>query len=167
MKIKCTHCGEEHELDGVAWSYKEPLQWWLLDDEERAKSELSPDWCIIHSSDEGTSFYIRGTLLLPLQNCEEHLSFGVWSSLSEKNFCEMEDTWDDPARTKLGPYFGWFASKMPFVPDSTYLECSVIQREPGTRPLIELQFDHPLTRLQREGVGAAQLQEIVRVLMHP
>jgi hypothetical protein len=167
MLIPCATCGEPHDIENVSWGFNEPRQWWSLSDEERANSELSSDWCIIESRDEGTSFYIRGLLEFTIQPLTRILCFGVWSSLSEKSFVEIETTWRDPERVKLGPYFGWLSNALPFVPDSMYLPCSVIQREPGRRPLIELHSGtHPLVQFQERGLYPDDLQSIFKVLMH-
>jgi hypothetical protein len=168
MQIRCATCGDLHDLENVSWGFNEPRQWWLLSDEERANSELSPDWCIIETRDEGASFYIRGFLELTIQPLTKKLTFGIWSSLSEKSFSEIQNTWHDPERVKLGPYFGWLSNALPFVPDSMLLPCSVIQREPGSCPLIELHpGTHELCEYQENGLSPADVQRIIKVVMHP
>lgn len=167
MKIKCSSCKKSHNLQEIAWGFNEPHQWGLLNKKERAKSELSPDYCLIDSA-EGVSFYIRGELLIPIRNTRKHLTLGVWSSLSKSSMSEIMKTWNDPQRVKRGPYFGWLSNAVPFVPDSMYLKASVVQRKPGVRPLVELKrCDHPLSVYQHMGIDRRDLQTILGKLMHP
>src|SRR5881398_1763911 len=94
-------------------------------------------------------------------------SGGVWCSLSEKSYLEVSDHWEDPARERLGPYFGWLCTKIPGYPDTAFLKTMVHQRAVGVRPWVELErTDHPLAVDQRDGIEEDRLRGIVIGLLH-
>jgi hypothetical protein len=167
MQFTCSCCRESHDLSQISFGADAPVQWRLLTEAERARSELGQEQCVIES-DEGRHFFVRACLEIPIQGVDDAFTWGVWTSLSEASFLEMSDHWEDPDRTRLGPYFGWLSTNVPEYPDSVFLRSRVHQRPVGFRPLIELDpSDHPLAVHQRQGIDATQLQAIVRRLLHP
>ncbi len=166
MEFTCSCCGRSHDISQISFGADAPVQWDLLTDAERAKSELWEEQCIVDSRD-GRHFFVRACLEIPIKATDQVFTWDVWTSLSEANFLEMADHWHDPARSKLGPYFGWLCSKIPEYPDTVFLKSRVHQRPVGLRPLIELEsIDHPLALHQREGVHLERLQEIVMKVLH-
>src|SRR5262249_35619753 len=112
--------------------------------------------------------FVRACLEVPVKGTDQTFTWGVWVSLSEKSFLDMSEHWEDPARTNLGPHFGWLCTKIPEYPDTMFLKTMVHQRAVGVRPRVELQpTDHPLAIHQRNGLEPAWLQEIVTRLLHP
>jgi hypothetical protein len=167
MKFKCATCGKLHDLSEISFGADAPVQWSLVTDGERARSELTPEQCVLESS-EGRHFFVRACLEIPIKESGRNFTWGVWVSLSEKSFSEMSAHWDDPERTKLGPYFGWLCTKVPEYPDTVFLKTHVHQRPVGFRPLVELEAtDHPLAVHQREGIGPAEMEAIVARVLHP
>jgi hypothetical protein len=177
MRFQCTKCGAEHDTEEISFGAPAPLQWNLLSAAERERSELGEEQCIIESQ-EGTSYYLRACLEIPIQDTERGFTWGVWCSLSEKNFAEIAAHWDDPQRESIGPHFGWLCTAVPLYPDTAFLKTTVHQRAPGFRPLVELEGTgyrpltelegsaHPLAIDQQQGISAARLQEIVTLLLH-
>lgn len=166
MKFRCKCCGEEHDLSELSFGADSPFQWAMISDAERAKSLLTPDQCVIESS-EGTSRYVRACLDIPIRGEDKAFSWGVWLSLSKKSFDEMHEHWTDPERTKLGPYFGWLSTRVPGYPDTMYLKTMVHQREVGQRPSVEVEpTEHPLALDQRRGVDPDWLRELAEDLLH-
>lgn len=166
MNFRCASCGKLHDLSEVSFGADEPFPWLVVTDEERARSELTPDICVLDST-EGRDFFVRACLQIPIKSSDRTFTWGVWVSLSEKSFVEMRDRWDDPERTGLGPYFGWFCTKLPEYPNTLSLKTHVHQRAVGLRPLVELEpTDHPLAVHQREGIEPAELQAMITRLLH-
>jgi hypothetical protein len=138
----------------------------LLSDEERERSELGADQCVMEST-EGTHYFIRACLDIPIIGADQPYTWGVWCSLSETNFWEASDHWSDPGRIRLGPYFGWLSAKIPFYPDTMFLKTLVRHQEVGLRPLVELEpTDHLLSVHQRQGIRLETIQRIVSCLLH-
>ena len=160
----CTSCGARHDLAEINFGADAPLQWEMLSPDERESSTLTADQCVIESR-EGSSFYIRGCLQVPIRETGRCFEWGVWCSLSERSFFEMQEHWTDPERASLGPYFGWLCTKIPMYPDTMYLKSMVHQRGVGLRPTVELEpSGHPLAVDQREGIETARLSRIVEEL---
>jgi hypothetical protein len=166
MKFSCSGCNEEHDLVDVSFGANAPAQWNLITDAERTESDITNDQCVIKTKDE-IHFFIRGCLQVPVKETNSPFVWGVWCSLSEESFFEIHDHWDDPNRTKLGPYFGWLCTKIPTYPDTVFLKARVHLREVGSRPLIELEkSDHLLSQHQHCGIPAQEMQKIVEEVMH-
>lgn len=83
-------------------------------------------------------------LRLPLIGApEECLGFGVWSTLSEKNFGRYIETFDSGEQEDLGPWFGWLSNRLKGYPDTLNLKCQVHPQSGRQRPWLELEpTDH-------------------------
>lgn|SRR5690606_34373245 len=113
------------------------------------------------------TFFIHALLYIPIKGSDKVFTWGVWCSLSERNYLEVLDNWENPGRAGMGPYFGWLCSRIPEYPDTMYLKTHVHQREVGLHPTVELeQTMHPLAIHQREGIDPNELNRIVSVLFH-
>jgi hypothetical protein len=166
MRFWCSTCGEEHDIEDISFGIDAPLQWDLLSEEERSRSELSGEQCEI-DSEEGRSFYLRARLEIPIRGSDQTFSWGVWCSLSEQSYNEICEHWDDPERSSIGPHFGWLCTKIPGYPDTAFLRTMVRQHNVGVRPTVELEpTNHPLAVDQRDGIEAERLKEVVIGLLH-
>lgn len=125
---------------------------------------LSEDFCVLH----GEHFFVRCVLELPIIGCRgQSMGFGVWSTLSEKNFLRYVETFDSGDQDGLGPWFGWFSNRLKGFPDTFNLRCQVHPRAGRQRPWIELEpTDHPLARGQREGVTLDRVLELHAINGH-
>ena len=99
---------------------------------------------------------------------DEPFVWGVWVSLSEASFSQYLDSYDEPRRAHLGPFFGWLSASFKVYPETEgSLKTHVHLRDDGVRPYIELEHtDHPLAREQRQGIDAARLAQIYAAYMH-
>ncbi|MBM4068236.1 MAG: DUF2199 domain-containing protein [Planctomycetes bacterium] len=166
MEFTCRTCGQRHDTGEISFGADAPAQWMLISDEEREKSELGGDQCVIEA-DGQRHYFVRACLEVPIQGAQQAFTWGVWVSLSEKSFREMSDHWKDPSRTSLGPYFGWLCTRLPEYPDTVFLKTMVHQRPVGLRPLVELdETDHPLSIDQRRDIEPARMQDIIRKVLH-
>jgi hypothetical protein len=166
MRFTCRTCGAEHDVENVSFGADAPLQWSLISDVERSNSSLSGEQCEIESR-EGRGFYIRACLEIPIRASDRSFTWGVWCSLSEKSYLEIGEHWEDPARTSIGPHFGWLCTVIPGYPDTAFLKTMVHQREVGTRPFVVLEpTEHPLAVDQRDGIEQDRLREMVMDLLH-
>jgi hypothetical protein len=124
MRFQCHICGAEHDMDQISFGADAPLQWSLLNDSERSRCLLTSDQCEIEST-EGKSLYIRACLEISIRGTNRMFTWGVWCSLSEKSYLEISEHWNNPARTNLGPYFGWLCTKIPEYPDTAFIKTMV------------------------------------------
>jgi hypothetical protein len=125
---------------------------------------LTEDFCII----DGKNYFIRCVLKLPLIGAPgEYFAFGVWSTLSKKNFDKYVESFDVGSDEDLGPWFGWFSNCLKLYPDTVNLKCQVHTQANRQRPWIELeQSDHPLARDAGEGITYERLAEIYSAYGH-
>lgn len=119
---------------------------------------LSEDFCVV----ENQHWFVRCIMELPLVGAPSAtFGFGVWASLSKKNFTSYVETFDRGEQGVLGPWFGWFANRLNGYPDTLNLKCQVYPQNGGRRPWIELGArEHPLAREAREGITFERLMEI-------
>jgi hypothetical protein len=167
--LKCASCGQLHKglfdlaADAPAhWrGPPEPEPNSALGDRTHA---LTHDFCII----EGEATFVRCVLRLPIVGAEnEFFAYGVWSSLSAKNFRLYHDTFDSNEQGELGPWFGWFSSSLKGYPETVGLKCKVHPQSDRKRPFIELEpSEHLLSVEQREGVTLDRLLEIFALNGH-
>jgi hypothetical protein len=165
---RCSRCEELHE-GLIEFGASVPDHW-------RGSDELSPnsavatsenfvseDLCVIDNKD----FFVRCILRLPLlRSGGDYYAYGVWSTLSKKNFMTYVEHFDSGTYDDAG-WFGWFATGLPGYPETRGLKCNVIPQPGRQRPLIELQeTDHPLYREQRDGIGYDRLLEIYALYGH-
>ncbi|HET7788963.1 MAG TPA: DUF2199 domain-containing protein [Myxococcales bacterium] len=69
---------------------------------------LSEDFCVL----EGQHYFVRCILPIPILGSGGlHFAYGVWSTLSEKNFRRYVETFDTGNQGGLGPWFGWFSNQ--------------------------------------------------------
>jgi len=159
----CASCGERH--DELPMSYGAPApEYWTDDLLEDDESGLSFDQCVI----KGEWFFVYGLIELPVVDCDEAFSWGVWVALSKENYDRMAELWETPGRESEPPYFGWLSTQLPvYSPTTINLKTHVHTRPLGERPFIELEpTDHPLAVEQRGGITRARVEEIADVLLH-
>ena len=125
---------------------------------------LSEDFCVL----DGKHYFVRSILALPLIGAVgQHFAFGVWSTLSKKNFALYMETFDSGEQSALGPWFGWFSNRLKGYPDTFNLKCQVHPQGERKRPWLELEeTDHPLARESREGISFDRLLEIYSLYGH-
>jgi len=161
--ITCPSCGAAHS--GIFdLACDKPIHWpgpaEYSPNSIRSTSShfLSQDFCAL----EGEDFFVRCVLELPIQGAQdESFSFGVWSSLSQKNFALYAEQFDRDDNETLGPWFGWFSNRLDGYPNTLNLKCQVHPRSGRCRPLIKLEpMDHPLACEQRDGITLDRLLEI-------
>lgn len=104
----------------------------------------------------------------PRRPWSSEFEWGVWVSLSQRNFLRMHELWHTPGRENEPPYFGWLSTEIPvYRPSTLSLKTQVHTRPVGERPLIELEpTDHPLAVEQRAGITVARVQEFAELLLH-
>lgn len=162
----CGACGQLHE--GLPFSYfiPAPAPWEVLSRRERWRSVLDEETCVIRNK-EGTFYYIRGNIEIPVLDGPHPFSWTVWVSLSEANFRRAGELWEQPGRENEPPYFGWLGVELPYPTSTLHLKALVHTQPVGQRPLIEMEeTDHLLAVEQRNGITLAGVQAIAEVALH-
>ena len=162
--FKCSACDEWHDELPMSFGANAPYWYDVIAPEERKRrAELSSDQCVI----DGEHYFVRGVLEIPIIDGDESFTWGVWVSLSEKNFERMSESWEMLGREREPPYFGWLSTALPCYPDTLNLKTHVHTRPVGERPSIELEpTEHPLAIEQRNGITMARVKEIAVCVLH-
>ena len=161
--FKCSKCGEVHVgLPDLAFG--SPFYYDAMSDQERQQSAtITADTCVINDED----FFVRGLLEIPVHGRDTTFAYGVWVSLSKKNFVRYQELFEATDRLDEPPYFGWFSNKLPGYPDTLNLKTQVRLRPYPSRPSIVLEeTDHPLALEQRNGISLDRLREILEANAH-
>jgi len=112
-------------------------------------------------------FYVRARIALRIRETGDEFAWVVWASLSRKSYRELRAKWRDPGRRRLGPYFAWLVTSLPYEPSTLLLKAKF---NPGSYPErghLDLEpTDHPLAIEQREGMALARVQEIAERAIH-
>lgn len=136
----------------------------LSDEDKQSIAMLSDDLCTIEDT-EGTDYFVRVVLELPIHGIEEPFLWGIWVSLSQENFERYTSTWGE--HDESDSYFGWFSNRLPYYRDTVNLKTNVRPRNGGARPYIELQpSDHPLSIHFQDGLTVQEAQTIAEEAMH-
>lgn len=159
----CPSCGSTHS--GVFDLACNKPDFWQGPEEQRPNSEvlssnniLTEDFCIL----DAQHYFIRCVLRLPIIGAaDQYFGYGVWSTLSEKNFKLYLDTFDSGEQGNLGPCFGWFSNRLKGYANTLNLTCQVHPQAGRKRPWIELEDTrHQLAIEQRKGITFDRLLEI-------
>lgn len=160
----CSVCGEKHAGLPLSYGADAPYYYDVIATEERAqRAEISSDQCVI----DDEHFFVRGCVEIQILETKELFVWGVWVSLSEENFCRVQDLWLSPERISEPPYFGWLSTSLPCYPETLSLKTHVHTRAVGERPLIEIEpTEHPLSLEQRNGITLNRVREIAETIFH-
>ncbi len=161
--VKCSECGQIHS-GSPSFSFQAPAPY--LEQSEKVKNDgqLGSDLCR-YSDDDGLHNFIRVVLEIPINGVEEPFLWGVWVSLSEKNFNRYVETSDAPDESDR--YFGWLCNYLPFYKNTYALKTTAHPRANGQRPYIELEkSDHELSVDFYKGISIEKAKKIWALCLH-
>jgi hypothetical protein len=131
-------------------------------------AKLSSDLCTITEHD-GTDYFIRTVLEVPIRGAADPFTWGVWVSLSEKSFNRYVETYDNPVEGD--GFFGWLCNRLPHYSETIGLATDVRVQPGGMRPTVHLHQGgsstaHQLVIDQREGIDVSKAQELAEHVTH-
>jgi len=163
ISYKCSCCGEVYDEVPLCFGGEFPDYYFSVPSEERnERIELKESLCVVDKA----HFFHRGRLIIPIIDHPEDLVFNVWASISEDNFSNRMDFWEDPERVKQSPYFGWLQTLVPTYGDTLNIKTTAIEQEVGIIPLIKVfEENHPLTIDQEKGITYKKALEKVETIL--
>ncbi len=160
--FQCRCCGKSFNgIFDIAYDHPDP---WLHgsfrdndgDDVRVGNDILGSDFCI-----QGTDYFVRGLIEIPVLETEKRFAFGVWSTLHEDNFEAYLKAYGTEDELLIGPYFGWLANDLPHYGNGTFLKTEVVFRSVGQRPRFNVWDDRStLVRDQENGISFDQLLDL-------
>ena len=165
--FKCSCCGEIHE-GSPSFGFNAPDPYASLSEEQKsAMGKITDDFCSIEHS-EGTDYFIRAVLEVPIQGVKVPFLWGVWVSLSEKSFRRYEETYRAPVQGEV--FFGWVCNRISLYPYEQSRPSDVVIQVGGNRPKVVLHTgaseDDPLVVDQVNGISVVKAQELAERAMH-
>ena len=160
----CQKCGERHETLPLSFSVKAPFAVTQIPAcEMDRRVVITPDQCVI----DDTMFFVRGRIVVPVQELQEPFIWGVWAQVTPKTFYRTHLMWNAEGREREEPHRGWMNTSLPFYGNTLQLEVRIQTQVVGRRPHFEIvSEEHPLGREQRSGITLARLEEIASLLLH-
>ncbi len=90
-QIRCSHCGELHDIGEIEASFELPDAYFELSDEEReSRGILKGDFCQLDER-----YFIRSLIPVPVLGQEDEYCWGVWVELSKSDFLIAWDNYDE------------------------------------------------------------------------
>lgn len=155
--IRCSECGEEHDLSGIEPSYWRPDAFLALSESEvESQVKQTKDYCIIYSKQAGGAprCFVRGVLPVAIRAQSEDIRWGLWVEMHPAQFDRVWRLWDDSDQNQEPPLVCWIANRIKRYPDTLGLPGSLQLESPATRPTIRLApgLEHPFAREAATGV---------------
>jgi len=155
MTYKCEVCGKVHD-EWPSLAFNSPDNYLdYLNIENGVTVELSSDFCTIVHPDQ-TDRFIRAVLNQKVKGSCQNLSYGIWVSLSEKNFLAYQQGFGNNETDES--YFGWLCNVIPGYEFTESVPTTVRTQGGGSRPLVfpHDDFDHLLVRDFYDGIEEAE-----------
>lgn len=163
FSFKCSTCGKIHE-GSPSIGFRAPDTYLEQPKEVQDAGKLGSDLCW-YEDEDGMHYFIRVCLEIPIHGVSQPFLWGVWVSLSKKNFDRYVETYEKPDTDDQ--YFGWLCNHLPCYKNTFALKTRVHPREGKTRPYIELEdTEHPLSVDYHNGISIERAQEIAEIAMH-
>ena len=129
----CGHCGKTH-TDLPAIAFITPYYYNILSDDDKINiATINSDFCVIEHDDQ-TDFFIRTTLKQKLIDSCDFLEYGIWVSLSEKNYNDYNDNFNNDNHETT--YFGFLCSQIPEYEQTLSIKTNVNTQKGNSRPII-------------------------------
>jgi hypothetical protein len=142
-----------------------PDQYANLTREDRdARAVISSDQCIIDQQ----WFFVRGCLEIPIAGSDEPFLWGLWVSVREEVFDQIEDCWELQGRERCrGPFKGRLANSLAEYAETLNLKTKILVQPVGTRPLFVIEeSEHPLAIEQTFGITRERALEMASLVLH-
>ena len=156
----CQSCGKPHDDLAFAIPVRLPTVVTPISEAERESRVWSNgELCVL----DDLSFFLYGSIEIPIHGHEGHFIWGAWVQLSEEHFFWYQQLLDDEGREANEPFNALLATDIPFYPPTRDLPTLVTLQPKGYRPLFQLtSTEHQLGQDQAHGVEPERIEAIKR-----
>ena len=163
--LKCATCGQVHTGLLLSFAADSPDMYANMNRDDRdTRCFRGSDQYIIDQQ----WFFIRGCLEIPIIGSDEVFLWGLWASVREEVFDEIEDCWELHAReNSRGPFKGRLANSLAEYPETLNLKVKILLQPVGTRPLFLVEEStHQLALEQAQGISRDRALHLASLVMH-
>jgi hypothetical protein len=168
--IRCSQCGEEHDIFTIEPRYARPDAFVRIPPEERdSRTHAGDDWCRLRdASSQNQQWFLRVTLPFEVRGEGRLLNWGVWVEVSETVYARVMQLWEDENQVSEPPLPAAMANELPGYPSTLGLQGTMRLQGRNTAPRFFLQpgLQHPLAAEQRSGVYPERALEWVSRFLH-
>jgi len=159
--MKCSTCGEEHEL--LEPFFRRPDVIFAMSAEQKKGRVLeTDDICALRGKGGAADrFFVRCRLSVPLLDAPGTSGWGLWAEVSEDDSVVIYNAWDDPEQNRIPPMQARLANRIPGYPDTIDLPVLLRLTGPKSRPELSLTSDslHPFARECLAGVCVHRVKD--------
>jgi len=166
-RVRCSQCGEEHDLSEMEPSFAYPDAYFEVPEEQRAKCITFAGGgaaCTIRCAEEfAERHFLRALLPIPVRGEDDAFCWGVWVEVSESDFARShEQSYGEELA-----FDATLANEIPGIAPSLGLAGELQLVEPSLLPpfLLTEESDHPLVDEQRDGVYPERVLEWLAPLL--
>jgi hypothetical protein len=165
--FKCSCCGEIHE-GSPSFGFLAPDQYASLTTEQKeGMGTLTEDLCTI-THGQGIDYFIRAVLEVPIHGVEDPFLWGVWVSVSQRNYKRYTDAGSHFVEGE--GFFGWVCNEIAVYPHDQPRPSDVFLQPEGNRPTVVLHRRDPevdrLAMDQFHGIAISRAQELAERALH-
>jgi hypothetical protein len=162
MRYNCEKCGKIHD-HWPALAFDSPYYYNILSDKDKEEiAELNDDFCVIKYETQ-TDFFIRVVLNQLVNDSCQDLPYGLWVTLSEKNFQEYSEYFSTGNQDKV--YFGFLSNVIEGYDHTLNLKMNVVVKKGSNRPEIvphEDQLDNTFVKDYYEGITITEAKRRIK-----
>lgn len=160
----CSVCGEHHN-EWPALTFNSPNSYFGLNEEEKNSiATIDSDFCIIEYEDQ-TDRFIRVVLKQKVNDSNQDLEYGLWVSLSEKNYLNYRDNYNSENHEEQ--YFGWLNSRIAEYSDTTIIPTTLVTKKGNERPEIfpHEDFQHQFVTDYYNGISKIEAEKRIHEMI--
>ncbi len=163
MAYICSVCGKVHDALPHDIAHQLPGGYFEVPPGEREKrvwfdAEVYPDLCVI----DGSKFYLRGVLAVPIQGEADKIRWGTWAQVEEKHLRRYYELWNEIDVLGEPTFRGNLSGGVRDFDDSDGLELIITFQLNNQRPRLTVVSEtHPLATAQRNGVTLEDVHTFV------
>jgi hypothetical protein len=163
MGYYCSECGKYHREIPMNYGAKSPTAYFNLTEDEKQKTELTQDICVIDEK----RFFIKGQIKIKVEDKDEPFSWNVWAEITKEDFENEQENWNEENRFLRKPYSGVLDTSLNCYPNTLGLKVSIQTQKIGFIPDISIDStNHPLYLEQENGIDMKRVTMFALKILH-
>ncbi len=163
MGYYCSDCGKYHREIPMNYGAKSPTAYFNLTEDEKKRSELTQDICVIAEK----RFFIKGQIKIKVEDKDEPFSWNVWAEITKEDFEDEQENWDEENRFLRRPYSGTLDTPLNCYPDTIGLKVKIQTQKVGLIPDITIEStNHPLYFEQESGIDMKRVTQFALKILY-